>query len=136
VSDEAPQRPTPGHGPALMSTPGLLVLAVVAFVVELALFGGVGAIAHELVDGGLRGWVAGLAATGGVIVLWGLLLAPRAKRRLDTGPRLLVSAALCLGTAYGLVTTGHPWWGGFVGIAGVAVVVAQVALPAADGERA
>ena len=38
MSDEAPQgsTPTPGHGPDLMSTPSLLALAVVAFVVELA----------------------------------------------------------------------------------------------------
>ena len=42
----------------------------------------------------------------------------------------MVSAALCLGTAYGLIAVGHPWWGWFVGIAGIAVVAAQVALPA------
>lgn len=134
MSDQAPGRPTPGHGPELMSTPSLLALAVVAFVVELALFGGVGAIAYELVDGGIAGWVAGLAATGAVVVLWGLLIAPKARRRLATGPRLLVSAALCVGTAYGLISVGHETWGWFVGLAGVAVVAAQVVLPQPEAD--
>ena len=137
MSDEAPQQgtPTPGHGADLMSTPSLLALAVVAFAVELALFGGVGAIAYELVGGGLAGWLAAVAATAGILVFWGVLMAPKGKRRLATTPRLVVSAALCLGTAYGLVQVGHPWWGWFVGIAGIAVVTAQVALPQAEGEQ-
>ncbi len=136
MSDDAPQRetPTPGHGADLMSTPSLLVLAVVAFAVELALFGGVGAIAYEVVGGGLRGWLAAAAGTAGVLLFWGVFMAPKGRRRLATTPRLVVSAALCVGTAYGLVQTGHPWWGWFVGIAGVAVVVAQVALPQPDAE--
>jgi len=137
VNHDAPEQrtPTPGHGADLISTPSLLALAVVAFAVELALFGGVGAIAYEVVGGGLAGWLAAAAATAAILVVWGLLMAPKAKRRLTTTPRLVVSAALCLGTAYGLITVGHPWWGWFVGIAGIAVVVAQVALPQADPER-
>jgi Protein of unknown function (DUF2568) len=136
VSDDAPQRatPTPGHGADLMSTPSLFALAVVAFAVELALFGGVGVIAFEVVGGGLAGWLAAAAATAGILAFWGLLMAPRSKRRLATTPRLVVSAALCVGTAYGLVQVGNPWWGWFVGIAGIAVVAAQVALPPADAE--
>jgi hypothetical protein len=136
VSDDAPLRPTPrpGHGADLMSTPSLFALAVVAFAVELALFCGVGAIAHELAGGGLAGWVAAAGATVAVLVLWGLLVAPKARRRLATGPRLVVTAALCVGTAVGLVATGHPWWGGFVGVAGIAVVVAQAALPQVEAE--
>ena len=59
-----------------MSTPSLLALAVVAFVVELALFGGVGAIALEVVGGGLAGWLAAAAATAAILVFWGLLMAP------------------------------------------------------------
>jgi hypothetical protein len=112
-----------------MSTPSLVVLAVVAFLVELALFGGVGAIALDVVGGGPRGWLAAGAATGGILVFWGVLMAPKATRRLATTPRLVVAAALCLGTAYGLVAVGRPWWGWFLGVAGVAVVAAQVAIP-------
>jgi hypothetical protein len=119
-----------------MSTPSLLTLAVVAFAVELALFCGVGAVAYELVGGGLSGWLAAAAATVAILVFWGLLVAPKARRRLATGPRLVVTALLCVGTAAGLVATGHPWWGGFVGVAGVAVVAAQVALPQVGAEGA
>ena len=144
MSDEAPHTdeparrpvPTPGHGADLMSTPSLFALAVVAFAVELALFCGVGAIAYELVGGGLSGWLAAAGGTVAILVFWGLLVAPKARRRLATGPRLVLTALLCVGTAAGLVATGHPWWGGFVGIAGVAVVAAQVALPQVDADRA
>ena len=71
-------RPTPGHGPELFSTPSLLALAVVAFVVELALFGGAGAIAHHAVGGGLVGWVAAVVAVAAVLILWGCSWRPRA----------------------------------------------------------
>ncbi|GAA4407547.1 hypothetical protein GCM10023168_23740 [Fodinibacter luteus] len=136
MSSTPPERPTPGHGADLMSTPSLLALAVVAFVVELALFGGVGAIAYAAVGGGLAGWGAAIGATALVLLLWGLLMAPKARWRLGTGARVLVAAALCLGTAFGLVDAGWPAWGWFVGVAGLAVVAAQVVLPTAgDGPR-
>ena len=82
-----------------MSTPSLFALAVVAFAVELALFCGVGAIAYELVGGGLSGWLAAAGATVAILVFWGLLIAPKARRRLATTPRLVVTALLCVGTA-------------------------------------
>lgn len=132
MSRATPARPTPGHGPERFSTLSLLALAVVAFVVELALFGGVGAIAHHQTGGGLLGWVTAAGATVLVLVLWGLFIAPKARRRLGARARVLVSAALCLGTAYGLVDAGWPVWGWFVGLAGVTVVAAQVVLPQPD----
>ena len=60
----------------LVSTPSLLVLAVLAFAVELALFGGVGAIAYVAVGGGVAGWgwfvgVAGVAVVAAQAVLPG-----------------------------------------------------------------
>lgn len=125
---------TPDPGAAAVSTPSLLALAVTAFVVELALFGGVGAVAHHAAGGGLRGWVAAVVATLAVLVLWGVLIAPRARRRLPTGARLLVSAALCVGTAYGLVQAGFTGWGWFVGLAGLLVVGAQLVLPSRHPE--
>ena len=136
MSDEAPQgsAPTPGHGADLMSTPSLFALAVVAFVVELALFGGVALTFYQAGGGGLAGWLTAAVATAGVLAFWGLFMAPRATRRLATTPRLVVSALLCLFTAYGLLQGGYPWWGGFVGIAGLAVVAAQAVLPSADPE--
>ena len=63
-------------------------------------------------------------------------MAPKARFRLGTGARVLVSAVLCVGTAYGLVQAGLTLWGWFVGLAGLAVVAAQVVLPSApDGPR-
>jgi len=115
-----------------IGTPSLLVLAVVAFVVEVALFGGVGVVAHDALGGGVVGWVGAVVATGGVLVLWGLLMAPKARFRLTQGPRVLVALVLTVGTGLGLVQTGHQWWGWFVGVAGLAVVAAQVVLTSDD----
>ena len=129
MSGEPRQRPTPGHGPDLVSTPSLLALAAVAFVVELALFGGVGAIAFDAAGRGWAGWLAAVAATALVLLVWGLFVAPKGRFRLGTGARVLLSGALCIATAYGLVTAGWPRWGWFVGVAGLVVVAAQVVLP-------
>ena len=115
-----------------IGTPSLLALAVVAFVVEVALFGGVGVVAHDVLGGGVVGWVGAVVATGGVLVLWGLLMAPKARFRLTQGPRVLVALVLTVGTGLGLVQAGHPWWGWFVGVAGLAVVAAQVVLTSDD----
>ena len=122
---------TPDPGVARVSTPSLLALAVTAFVVELALFGGVGAVAYDAAGAGLRGWVSAAVATAAVLVLWGLLIAPKAPYRLPTGARLVATAALCVGTAYGLVQAGFTTWGWFVGVAGLAVVTAQLVIPTA-----
>jgi hypothetical protein len=107
---------------------------VVAFAVELALFGGVALIFYQVAGGGLAGWVSAAVATAGVVAFWGLFMAPTAKRRFPTTPRLVVSALLCLFTADGLLQGGYPWWGWFVGVAGIAVVVAQFASARTEGE--
>ena len=91
------QAPAPGHGD-LVSTPHLLVLAVVAFVVEVALFGGVGGIAYELAGGGLGGWVAAAAGTAAVVILWGLFVAPKARFHLSTGRVLSLPAVIPVNT--------------------------------------
>ncbi len=111
-----------------IGTPSLFALALVAFLVELALFGGVGVVAHDVLDGGAAGSAVGVLATGLVLVLWGLFMAPKARRRLAPSTRVLVALLLAVGTAYGLVQTDHVRWGWFVGLAGLAVVAAQVVL--------
>ncbi len=127
MSDATPP-PAPAHDPAAITTPALLLLATVAFVTELALFGGVGAIAWSAVGGGALAWLAAGAATAAVLVLWGLFMAPRGRRRLGAGTRTVLALLFCAGTAVGLVLTGWTWWGWFVGVAGLAVVAAQTVL--------
>ena len=127
MNDAGPP-PGPAHDPAAITTPTLLLLAVVAFVTELALFGGVGAIAYAAVGDGVGAWLAGAAATAAVVVLWGLFMAPRGRRRLGAGARTVLALLLCAGTAVGLVLAGWTWWGWFVGVAGLAVVAAQTVL--------
>ncbi len=111
-----------------MSTPALAALAIVAFVTEVALFGGVGAVAFHLAGGGGTGWVAGVAATLAVLVLWGAFMAPKARWRLAVAPRTAVAVVLVWGTAYGLLRTGSTTWGWFVGVAGLAIVAGQTVL--------
>ncbi len=110
------ERPGPAHDAAVFTTPALLLLAVVAFVTELALFGGVGAIAFAAVGGGAGAWFAAAAATALVVVLWGLFMAPRGRRRLGPVPRTVLALLLCTGAAIGLVLAGWTWWGWFVGV--------------------
>lgn len=129
MSDATPP-PGPAHDAAAITTPALLLLATVAFVTELALFGGVGAIAFAAVGSGVGAWVAGVAATAGVLVLWGLFMAPRGRLRLGAGARTVLALLLCVGTAVGLVLAGWTWWGWVVGVAGLAVVAAQTVLHA------
>ncbi len=111
-----------------MSTPALAALALVAFVTEVALFGGVGAVAHHLAGGGGAGWVAAVLATATVLVVWGSFMAPKARWRLGVGPRTVVAVVLVWGTAYGLLRSGFTGWAWFVGVAGLAVVAAQTVL--------
>ncbi len=128
MTDEEAPREGPEPGGHRLTTPGLVLLATVAFVVEVALFGGVGAVAYAAVGGGVAGWLAAAAATAVVLVLWGLFMAPKGSRRLPPGVRQVVAFVLCTGTAVGLVWAGWTWWGWFVGVAGLAVVAAQTVL--------
>jgi hypothetical protein len=115
-----------------VTTPGLALLALTAFVVELALFVGAGVLAHELVGGGVAGGAAGVAAVAVLVVVWGLFIAPKSRLRLATVPRAVLSVALCLTTGWGLVATGHVRWGWVVALAGTIIVAAQVVLPQAE----
>ena len=137
MSDDAPQprTPTPGHGADLMSTPSLLALAVVAFAVELALFGGVGAIAYEVVGGGLAGWLGGGRRDGRHPRVLGGVHGTQGQAAAGHRRRAWWCRRCCASSPpTGWSRVGYPWWGWFVGIAGIAVVAAQVALPQAGPE--
>ena len=111
-----------------MTTPALALVALVAFVTELALFGGVGAIAHHAAGGGAAGWAAAVGATLLVLVLWGLFMAPKARLRLAPGPRTVAAIVLVYGVAFGLLAVDRTAWAWFVGVAGLVVVAAQTVL--------
>lgn len=117
-----------------MTTPALALVALVAFVTELALFGGVGALAHHAAGGGAAGWAAAVGATLLVLVLWGLFMAPKARLRLAQGPRTVAAIVLVYGVAFGLLAIERTGWAWFVGIAGLAVVAAQTVLHRPAGE--
>ena len=123
----------------LVSTPGLLALAVVAFVVELALFGGVGAIAFRAAGGGWAGWLAAIAPRpDSSWLVWGHFVAPKvsvparhrrpcpASRRRPMRGHGLRARQPRAGRA----------GDGSSGVAGLAVVAAQVVLPTAPHETA
>ena len=132
------RRPGPAHSPAALSTPALALLALVAFVTEIALFGGVGVVAHDVAGGGARGWGAAAAATLLALLLWGLFMAPKARLRLAQGPRTLAAIVLVYAVAFALLRTDHTVWAWIVGVAGLAVVAAQTVLhrPAAADDAA
>ncbi len=64
------------------------------FLLELALVAAFAAWGWQAVGEGVLGAAAGVAGAGAVVVLWGLLVAPRAKRRLADPGRLGVEVAL------------------------------------------
>jgi hypothetical protein len=109
------------YGAALRHDEGVLLLiglnAVLALLLELALL-------VAAVGIGLRAPVPLAAAVVlavvlpiAVIVLWGLLLAPRARRRLGPRARLLTETALFAAAAGGLAATG-------AAAAGIALAIA------------
>ncbi|WP_299446418.1 DUF2568 domain-containing protein [uncultured Phycicoccus sp.] len=117
----------PAHSSAALSTPALALLALVAFLTEIALFGGVGVVAHDVAGGGARGWGAAVTATLLALLLWGLFMAPKARLRLAQGPRTLAAVVLVYAVAFALLRTDTVWaW--VVGVAGLAVVAAQTVL--------
>jgi hypothetical protein len=102
------------------------LLLTVRFLSELALLGGVAWLGALI---GRGGWLSVLlAVVGGLAVaaLWGLLMAPRAARRLSDPARLLVELVLFVGTGISLAQFGYSTPGVIaMGIAVVAAVLAR-----------
>lgn len=83
------------------------VLLGVRFLTELALVAGIAWLGVILGKGGVPSMVMAVVGIAAIGVLWGLLLAPRATRRLRDPVRLIVEIVLFGGTAAGLIVTGH-----------------------------
>lgn len=97
---------------------------LLAFLGELVLWGCAAYAGWVLADGGLR-WVVTVAFLVAIITVWAIFAAPRAARRLSTGPRLAFIAGLGIAVAALLAVAGS-WTAVIVALAStIAVVVAQ-----------
>jgi hypothetical protein len=94
------------------------VLLTVRFASELAMLGALAVVGARAADG--VGWavVLGIAAPLAAAVVWGLLVAPKARRRLPDPGRLAVEFVLFAVTTAGLAA---------VGLVGAAVIFAVLA---------
>lgn len=106
----------------------LVALGLLAFVIEFALMVGVFMVASGLAGGGLAGTVVGALAVVLVAALWGLLIAPRARRRLPKLPRALASGGAVVVVGAGLMGLDHQRFGLVLVGAGLVLVLAQLAL--------
>lgn len=106
----------------------LIVLGLLAFVIEFAFMVGVFLVASALVGGGLAGTVVGVLAVVVVAALWGLLIAPKARLRLQRLPRALASGGAVGVVGAGLLGLEHQRFGLVLIGAGLVLVLAQLAL--------
>ncbi len=94
------------------------VVSGVRFCTELALLAGAFCAAREL------SVVLGLLAMVAVAVVWGVLVAPKAGRRLDDPSRLGLEVALFGLAGVGLAAAGYPAAGTALSVIGVATALA------------
>lgn len=104
-----------GHGAFDGDSPGLALALTVRFLLELALLAGVAAVAWQVVPGWWR-WPAMILVPIAVAVLWGLLLSPKAAVELPGPAKLVIEAALFLGTGVSLFAVGM-WIPAVIGVA-------------------
>lgn len=106
----------------------LIVLGLLAFIIEFAFMVGVFMLASGLVGGGLGGTVTGVLAVVFVAALWGMFIAPRARRRIPRLPRALASGGAVAVVGAGLLGLDHQRFGLVLIGAGLVLVGAQIAL--------
>jgi hypothetical protein len=100
-----------------MSVPKQLNIAL-SFVLEIAMLAAYAYWGYHAVTGPLR-WLLAVAAPLLAAVLWGLFLAPRARRRLGSTAGIVVSAVLFLLAGLALVASAQPALGAAMLIAAV-----------------
>jgi hypothetical protein len=88
---------------------GLLQVAV--FLEELVLLAALAVAGGRLVDGTVASIALAAALPLAAAVVWGLVLAPRAQRRLGHPVRLVAKLALVAAASALLVWGDLPWWG-------------------------
>lgn len=106
----------------------LIVLGLLAFIIEFAFMVGVFMLASSVVGGGFGGLVVGVLAVVVVAVLWGLFIAPKARRRIPKVPRALAAGGAVAVVGAGLLGLDHTRFGLVLIGAGLVLVGAQIAL--------
>jgi hypothetical protein len=96
----------------------------VRFLAELALIGGVAWLGVRLGGDVAVSVVQAVVGVAAVCVVWGVLMAPRAPRRLPDPARLIVEIVLFGGTGAAIATTGAV----LAGVIGGAVSIATAVL--------
>ena len=91
---------------------------------ELVLLGAFAVAGARLVDGTIASIALAAALPLAAAVVWGLLLAPRAQRRLGHPARLVAKLALVAAASLLLVWAGLPWWGAIFFVASAALLTA------------
>ncbi|KRE42307.1 DUF2568 domain-containing protein [Knoellia sp. Soil729] len=110
----------------------LVVLGLLAFVIEFAFMVGVFLLASALAGAGLGGSLAGVGAVVVVALLWGLFIAPRARRRIPKVSRALAAGGMVMVVGAGLLGLEHSRFGLVLIGAGLVLVLAQLALDDTD----
>lgn len=96
----------PQRNPLEGAPPALIVAIAVRFLLELALLAAAGFVGWNLTSGTWR-WVAAPAAVVGVITVWALFVAPKARFKLSRESVRAVEATLFLTVAAGLMHLGY-----------------------------
>jgi Protein of unknown function (DUF2568) len=94
------------------------------FLLELALLGGAAVAGWRAGGGGLSGALLVIVAVALVAVVWGLAIAPRARRRWPDPSRLILELAIFALVGGALAATGSPLAGLVLAGASAAVAVA------------
>jgi membrane protein YdbS with pleckstrin-like domain len=100
------------------------ILLFLRFVLELALITAVGAGAWDLAGGGGLGALAATVAAAAVVIVWGMAIAPKARRRWPYPNRLVHESALFLIGGLALVATDQTLLGIVFAMTSAAVAVA------------
>jgi Protein of unknown function (DUF2568) len=93
------------------------------FLLELCLLGALGLGGWEIADGGFLGVLVGVAAAVIGAAIWGVWIAPRARRRLPDPARFALETALFVLGAVAL-------WMAWTPLAGIVFAVASIAVAA------
>lgn len=102
-------------------------LLAAVFFCELAMLAGLAFVGATLVSGAAASIALAVTLPLVVALLWGMLLAPRASRRLPDIPRVVLKVVLFFGTGVALAAVGYLIAGiALAVIAGVCVVAGEV----------